>query len=80
MMLLSTAHPSWMLLYAFMATAARRSVAGFFISFRDVQARGVAQVLGSKTEARKNLIERYDAMAVLVATLCRRRFRSSCSW
>jgi len=70
MLLLSTTNPSWMLLYAFMATAG--SAIGCWILYL-ISRRAGARALSKFSEARqqrvKNWIERYDALAVLVATL-----------
>ena len=70
MLLLSTTNPSWMLLYAFMATAG--SAIGCWILYL-ISRRAGARALNKFSEARqqrvKNWIERYDALAVLVATL-----------
>lgn len=70
MILLSTTNPSWMLLYAFMATAG--SAIGCWILYlisRRAGARALARFSERKQARVKNLIERYDMMAVLVATL-----------
>lgn len=70
MLLLSTTNPRWMLLYAFMATAG--SALGCWILYL-VSRRAGARALNRFSEAKRNrvkhLIERYDALAVLVATL-----------
>lgn len=70
MLLLSTAHPRWMVLYAFMATAG--SALGCWILYL-VSRRAGARALRRFSEARqkrvKELIDRYDMAAVLVATL-----------
>ena len=70
MLLLSTAHPRWMVLYAFMATAG--SALGCWILYM-VSRRAGARALRRFSEARqkrvKDLIDRYDMAAVLVATL-----------
>jgi membrane protein YqaA with SNARE-associated domain len=70
MLLLSATYPSWMLLYAFMATSG--SALGCLILYL-VSRRAGARALNRFSEAKqtrvKNLIERYDMMAVLVATL-----------
>lgn len=70
MILLSTTNPSWMVLYAFMATAG--SAIGCWILYL-VSRRAGARALNKFSEAKqrrvKNWIEKYDAMAVLVATL-----------
>ena len=70
MLVLSTAHPSWMLLYAFMATAG--SALGCLILYlisRRAGARALTRFSERKQARVKHLIERYDAIAVLVATL-----------
>lgn len=70
MIVLSTAHPSWMLLYAFMATAG--SALGCLILYlisRRAGARALNRFSETKQARVKHLIERYDAIAVLVATL-----------
>ena len=70
MLLLSTTYPNWMLLYAFMATAG--SAVGCLILYL-ISRRAGARALNRFSEAKqrrvKHLIERYDIMAVLVATL-----------
>jgi len=70
MLLLSTAYPSWMLLYALMATSG--SALGCLILYL-ISRRAGARALNRFSERRKarvkHLIERYDMMAVLVATL-----------
>ena len=70
MLLLSTTHPSWMLLYAFMATSG--SALGCWILYlisRRAGARALNRFSEAKQQRVKNWIERYDAFAVLVATL-----------
>lgn len=70
MLVLSTAHPSWMLLYAFMATAG--SALGCWILYlisRRAGARALNRFSARKQARVKHLIERYDMIAVLVATL-----------
>jgi membrane protein YqaA with SNARE-associated domain len=70
MILLATTNPSWMLLYAFMATAG--SALGCWILYlisRRAGSRALARFSEKKQTRVKNLIERYDMMAVLVATL-----------
>ena len=70
MIVLSTAHPSWMLLYAFMATAG--SAVGCWILYlvsRRAGARALSRFSERKQARVKHLIERYDMIAVLVATL-----------
>lgn len=70
MLVLSMTHPSWMLLYAFMATAG--SAIGclilYFIS-RRAGARALNRFSERKQARVKYWIERYDAVSVLVATL-----------
>ena len=70
MILLSTTNPSWMVLYAFMATAG--SAIGCWILYL-ISRRAGARALNKFSETKqlrvKNWIERYDALAVLVATL-----------
>jgi membrane protein YqaA with SNARE-associated domain len=70
MLLLSTTYPSWMLLYAFMATSG--SALGCLILYlisRRAGARALNRFSEKKQARVKNLIERFDMMAVLVATL-----------
>ena len=70
MLLLSTTNPSWMLLYAFMATSG--SALGCCILYlvsRRAGARALRRFSEAKQARVKVLIERYDMMAVLVATL-----------
>jgi membrane protein YqaA with SNARE-associated domain len=70
MLLLSTTSPRWMLLYAFMATAG--SAIGCWILYL-ISRRAGARALNRFSEAKqrrvKELIERYDMLSVLVATL-----------
>ena len=70
MLLLSTTYPSWMLLYAFMATSG--SALGCLILYL-ISRRAGARALNRFSEAKrgrvKNWIERYDMFAVLIATL-----------
>jgi len=70
MLLLSTTNPSWMLLYAFMATSG--SALGCWILYlisRRAGARALNRFSEVKQQRVKNWIEKYDAFAVLVATL-----------
>ena len=70
MLLLSTTYPSWMLLYAFTATAG--SAAGCWLLYvvsRRAGARALNRFSERKQARVKNLIERYDMVAVLAATL-----------
>ena len=70
MLLLTTTYPSWMLLYAFMATAG--SALGCLILYL-ISRRAGARALNRFSEAKRNRvrnwIERYDMFAVLAATL-----------
>ena len=70
MLLLSTTYPSWMLLYAFMATSG--SALGCLILYL-ISRRAGARALNRFSEAKqrrvKHWIERYDVFAVLAATL-----------
>lgn len=70
MLLLTTAHPRWMVLYALIATAG--SALGCWILYL-ISRRAGARALNKFSEAKqkrvKELIERYDMLAVLVATL-----------
>ena len=70
MILLSTTHPSWMLLYAFMATAG--SAIGCWILYlisRKAGTRALNRFSERKQKQVRDWLERYDAIAVLVATL-----------
>lgn len=70
MILLSTTNPSWMVLYAFMATAG--SAIGCWILYvisRRAGTRALNKFSEAKQQRVKNWIEKYDAIAVLVATL-----------
>lgn len=70
MLVLSTTHPSWMLLYAFMATSG--SAIGCWILYlisRRAGSRALNRFSERKQKRVKQLIERYDMIAVLVATL-----------
>ena len=70
MLLLSTTNPSWMLLYAFMATSG--SALGCWILYlisRRAGSRALNRFSETKQQRVKNWIEKYDAFAVLVATL-----------
>lgn len=70
MLVLSTTNPSWMLLYAFMATAG--SAIGCWILYlisRRAGARALNRFSEHKQARVKYWIERYDAISVLVATL-----------
>lgn len=70
MLVLSTTHPRWMPLYALMATAG--SALGCFILYqisRRAGARALTRFSEKKQKRVKELIDRYDMFAVLVATL-----------
>ena len=70
MLVLSTTHPRWMPLYALMATAG--SAIGCFILYqisRRAGARALRKFSEEKQKRVKELIDRYDMFAVLVATL-----------
>ena len=70
MLLLSTTNPRWMILYAFMATAG--SAIGCWILYlisRRAGARALNKFSPAKQKRVKELIERYDMLSVLVATL-----------
>lgn len=70
MLLLSAANPQLMVLYAFMATAG--SATGCWILYlisRRAGARALSRFSHAKQKRVKDLIERYDMFAVLVATL-----------
>jgi membrane protein YqaA with SNARE-associated domain len=70
MLVLTTAHPPWMLLYAFMATAG--SALGCWILYvisRRAGSRALLRFSEAKQKRVKDLIDRYDVAAVLVATL-----------
>jgi membrane protein YqaA with SNARE-associated domain len=70
MLVLTMAHPSWMLLYAFMATAG--SAIGCLILYlisRKAGTRALNRFSERKQKQVRDWLERYDAIAVLVATL-----------
>jgi membrane protein YqaA with SNARE-associated domain len=70
MLLLSTTSPRWMPLYAFMATAG--SAIGCWILYvisRRAGSRALSKFSEAKQKRVKDLIERYDMLSVLVATL-----------
>jgi membrane protein YqaA with SNARE-associated domain len=70
MLVLTTAKPRWMMLYALMATAG--SALGCWILYlisRRAGARALKRFSERKQQRVKELIERYDMIAVLVATL-----------
>jgi len=70
MLLLSTTHPRWMLLYAFMATSGSAIGCGilYYIS-RRAGARALTKFSPAKQKRVKDLIDRYDMLSVLIATL-----------
>jgi membrane protein YqaA with SNARE-associated domain len=70
MLLLTTAHPRWMVMYALIATAG--SALGCWILYlisRRAGARALSKFSEAKQKRVKDLIERYDMLAVLVATV-----------
>lgn len=70
LMLLSAARPSWMLVYVAAATVG--STAGCVVLYRVSQRAGkraLARFSESKQKRVKHLIDRYDVMSVLVASL-----------
>lgn len=70
MLILSTAHPRWMPVYALMATAG--SALGCFILYhisRRAGSRALRRFSERKQKRVKQLIDRYDMFAVLAATL-----------
>jgi membrane protein YqaA with SNARE-associated domain len=70
MLVLSTAHPRWMPLYALSATAG--SAIGCFILYqisRRAGSRALRRFSEKKQKRVKDLIDRYDMFSVLVATL-----------
>jgi membrane protein YqaA with SNARE-associated domain len=70
MLVLSTAHPRWMPLYALSATAG--SAIGCFILYqisRRAGGRALRRFSEKKQKRVKELIERYDMLSVLVATI-----------
>lgn len=70
MLLLTTARPRWMVLYAMVATAG--SAAGCLILYyvsRRAGKRALARFSEAKQKRVKDLIDRYDVISVLVASL-----------
>ncbi len=70
MLLLAAAHPSWMILYAVLATSG--SALGCLILYyvsRRAGNRALSKFSPSKQRRVKALIERYDVLSVLVASL-----------
>ncbi len=70
MLLLTTARPRWMVLYALVATAG--SAAGCLILYyasRRAGKRALARFSEAKQKRVKDLIDRYDVISVLVASL-----------
>ena len=70
MLLLTAAHPRWMIFYAIVATAG--SATGCLILYyasRRAGRRALARFSESKQQRVKQLIDRYDVLSVLVASL-----------
>ena len=70
MLLLTTAHPRWMVFYALVATAG--STLGCYILYsvsRRAGSRALARFSESKQKRTKELIDRYDVLSVLVASV-----------
>ena len=70
MLLLSTTHPRWMVVYALMATAG--SAVGCWILYvvsRRAGSRALSRFSEAKQKRVKDWIDRYDMFSVLVATL-----------
>ena len=70
MILLTTAHPRWMVFYALIATAG--STLGCFILYsvsRRAGSRALARFSESRQKRTKELIDRYDVLSVLVASI-----------
>jgi len=70
MLLLAVAHPSWMIIYALLATSG--SAIGCLILYyisRRAGSRALSRFSPSKRRRVKELIERYDVLSVLVASL-----------
>jgi membrane protein YqaA with SNARE-associated domain len=70
MLLLTAAHPRWMVFYAIVATAG--STLGCWILYyasRRAGRRALARFSESKQERVKELIDRYDVLSVLIASL-----------
>lgn len=70
MLLLTTAHPRWMVVYALIATTG--SALGCLILYyvsRRAGSRALARFSESKQKRAKELIDRYDVLSVLVASL-----------
>ncbi|MGH9971670.1 MAG: YqaA family protein [Pyrinomonadaceae bacterium] len=70
MLLLTATHPRWMILYALVATAG--SAVGCLILYcvsRRAGSRALARFSQSKQKRVKDLIDRYDVLSVLVASL-----------
>jgi membrane protein YqaA with SNARE-associated domain len=70
MLLLTTAHPRWMIFYALVATAG--SAVGCLILYyasRRAGQRALARFSEAKQKRVKNWIDRYDVISVLVASL-----------
>lgn len=70
MILLAAAHPSWMIIYALLATSG--SAIGCLILYyisRRAGSRALSRFSPSRRRRVKELIERYDVLSVLVASL-----------
>lgn len=70
MLLLTTAHPRWMVFYALIATTG--SALGCFILYyvsRRAGSRALARFSDSKQKRVKELIDRYDVLSVLIASV-----------
>ena len=70
MLLLTTAHPRWMVFYALIATAG--STLGCYILYsvsRRAGSRALARFSESKQKRTKELIDRYDVLSVLIASV-----------
>jgi membrane protein YqaA with SNARE-associated domain len=70
MILLTTAHPSWMALYALIATVG--SALGCLVLYyasRRAGSRALARFSAAKQKRVRELIDRYDVLSVLVASL-----------
>jgi membrane protein YqaA with SNARE-associated domain len=70
MILLTTAHPGWMILYALIATvgSALGCLVLYYVS-RRAGKRALSRFSPAKQERVKDLIDRYDVLSVLVASL-----------
>jgi len=70
MILLTTAHPSWVVLYALIATvgSALGCLVLYYVSRRG-GSRALSRFSAAKQKRVKELIDRYDVLSVLVASL-----------